>query len=213
MACLFGFIVTFLGSSLLWIAQGTPFLPLQTLWINFTVQVFLAIGLGYGKAREGLMGDAPRPPSTPILSTRLLVWLVIAGITMAVITLGVISWATVQYGDAVARTMGLTAFALTNIWFALETSDEDNSVFSNSILANPTLLKMAGLAIIATVVTSEIGLLNRLIGTVNLSTEQWGISIVASLAIVVLCEIKKLLKIRTTEAAVRVVPEAAPAAA
>jgi P-type Ca2+ transporter type 2C len=213
MACLFGFIVTFLGSSLLWIAQGTPFLPLQTLWINFTVQVFLAIGLGYGKAREGLMGDAPRPPSTPILSTRLLVWLVIAGITMAVITLGVISWATVQYGDAVARTMGLTAFALTNIWFALETSDEDNSVFSNSILANPTLLKMAGLAIIATVVTSEIGLLNRLIGTVNLSTEQWGISIVASLAIVVLCEIKKLLKIRTTEAVVRVVPEAAPAAA
>ena len=213
MACLFGFIVTFLGSSLLWIAQGTPFLPLQTLWINFTVQVFLAIGLGYGKARDGLMGDAPRPPSTPILSTRLLVWLVIAGITMAVITLGVISWATVQYGDAVARTMGLTAFALTNIWFALETSDEDSSMFSPSILANPTLLKMAGLAIIATVVTSEIGLLNRLIGTVNLSTEQWGISIVASLLIVVLCEIKKLLKIRTTEAAVRVVPEVAPVAA
>src|SRR6478609_7306882 len=213
MACLFGFIVTFLGSSLLWIAQGTPFLPLQTLWINFTVQVFLAIGLGYGKARDGLMGDAPRPPSTPILSTRLLVWLVIAGITMAVITLGVISWATTQYGDAVARTMGLTAFALTNIWFALETSDEESSMFSPSILANPTLLKMAGLAIIATIVTSEIGLLNRLIGTVNLSTEQWGISIVASLAIVVLCEIKKLLKIRTTEAAVRVVPEVAPAAA
>ena len=61
MACLFGFIVTFLGSSLLWIAQGTPFLPLQTLYVNFTVQVFLAVGLGYGKPREGLMGDKPYP--------------------------------------------------------------------------------------------------------------------------------------------------------
>jgi Ca2+-transporting ATPase len=214
MAVLFGFIVTFLGSSLLWIAQGTPFLPLQTLWINFTVQVFLAIGLGYGKARDNLMGDAPRPPSTPILSTRLLVWLVIAGVTMAAVTLGVISWGTTQYGDAVARTMGLTTFAITNIWFALETSDEDNSMFSPSILSNPTLLKMAGLAVVATIATSELGLLNRLLGTVNLTTDQWVICVVVSLAVVVLAEAKKLLRIRTTEAAPRVVAEGtAPAAA
>ena len=159
------------------------------------------------------MQDAPRDPRRPILPTKLLVYLVLAGLLMAVCSLGVIAWATPLFGEAAARSMGLVTFSLTNIWFALETSDEDSSMFSPSILANPTLLKMAGLAIIATVVTSEIGLLNRLIGTVNLSTEQWGISIVASLLIVVLCEIKKLLKIRTTEAAVRVVPEAAPAAA
>ena len=86
--------------------------------------------------------DAPRPPSTPILldagcscgwSSRASRW--------PSITLGVISWATAIYGEAVARTMGLTAFSLTNIWFALETSDEDSSLFSPSILANPTLLK------------------------------------------------------------------------
>ena len=65
MAGLFGFIATFLGASLLFIAQGTPFLPLQTLYVNFTVQVFLAVGLGYGKAREGLMGDKPRDPRLP----------------------------------------------------------------------------------------------------------------------------------------------------
>jgi P-type Ca2+ transporter type 2C len=213
MACLFGFIVTFLGSSLLWIASGTPFLPLQTLWINFTVQVFLAIGLGYGKAREGLMGDAPRAPSTPILSTRLLVWLVIAGITMAAVTLGVISWATGQFGDAVGRTMGLTTFAITNIWFALETSDEDRSLFSDSILSNPTLIKMAGLAGVATVATSELGLLNRLLGTVNLSTDQWAVCLVAAFAVVVLAEAKKLFKIRTTDDVVRVNPETAAAPA
>ena len=65
MAGLFGFIGTFLGAAILFIAQGMPFLPLQTLWVNFTVQVFLAIGLGYGKAREGLMKDAPRSPHRP----------------------------------------------------------------------------------------------------------------------------------------------------
>src|SRR5207302_5526631 len=42
MAGLFGFIATFLGASLFFIAQGAPFLPLQTLYINFTVQIALA---------------------------------------------------------------------------------------------------------------------------------------------------------------------------
>ena len=52
MAGLFGYIATFLGSSLLNILGGIPFLPLQTMWLNFTVNVFQAIGLGYGKPRE-----------------------------------------------------------------------------------------------------------------------------------------------------------------
>ena len=46
--CLFGFIVSFLGSSILELLGGVPFLPLQTLWINFTTLLFQAIGLGYG---------------------------------------------------------------------------------------------------------------------------------------------------------------------
>ena len=52
MGCLFGFIVTFLGSSILNILGGVPFLPLQTLWINFTTLLFQAIGLGYGQPSE-----------------------------------------------------------------------------------------------------------------------------------------------------------------
>ena len=39
MAGLFGFIATFLGASIFNILGGIPFLPLQTLWINFTSRV------------------------------------------------------------------------------------------------------------------------------------------------------------------------------
>jgi Ca2+-transporting ATPase len=206
MACLFGFIATFLGSSLLWIAEGTPFLPLQTLFINFTVQVFLAVGLGFGKARDGLMDDAPRSPSVPILSRKLLVWLVVAGVTMAVSTLGIIAWATPIYGEAAARTMGLTAFSLANIWFALETTDERRSMFSAETLRNPTLLKVVGLSVVAIIAMSELRLFNRILDTVNLEAEQWGIAIVVSLLVVVLAEAKKLLRIDTAQEA----PAAAP---
>ncbi|HEY4754065.1 MAG TPA: HAD-IC family P-type ATPase [Candidatus Limnocylindrales bacterium] len=211
MACLFGFIATFLGSSLLWIANGTPFLPLQTLYINFTVQIFLAIGLGYGAAREGLMGEAPRNPERPILSRRLMAWLIVAGLSIAVVTLGVISWATTTYGDAVARTMGVTVFSLANVWFALETSNEDRSLFSSETLTNPTLIKMAGLALVFAVVASELNLTNRVLDTVNLNVDQWLVCLGLSLVVVVVAEVKKLLRIRTTDAPVSVAVE--PAAA
>ena len=87
-------------------------------------------------------------------------------------------------------------------------------MFSPRSSQNPTLLKAAGLAILATIVAVEIGLLNRLLETVNLTVDQWVVCVVVSLvASSCVAEVKKLLKIRTTEAAVRVVPEAAPAAA
>jgi P-type Ca2+ transporter type 2C len=54
MGALAGLIITFLGASIFNVVGGVPFLPLQTLWLNFTTQVFQAIGLGYGKPSEGL---------------------------------------------------------------------------------------------------------------------------------------------------------------
>ena len=183
MGQLFGFIATFLGASLLFIADGIPFLPLQTLWVNFTVTVFLAVGLGYGKARDDLMLDAPRPPNVPILGRRMLIWLVIAGLTMAVVTLGVISWATPVYGEDVARTMGLTVFSLANIWFAFETAHE--KVHRERRDHWPTdPAQDRRLAHRHTPTAALDGrLLNRVLDTVNLSTEQWVICLVLSLAV------------------------------
>src|SRR3954467_5189262 len=47
MGALAGFVITFLGASIFNIVGGVPFLPLQTLWVNFTTQVFQSVGLGY----------------------------------------------------------------------------------------------------------------------------------------------------------------------
>jgi Ca2+-transporting ATPase len=199
MAGLFGFIATFLGASLFFIAGGVPFLPLQTLYVNFTTQVFVAIGLGFGQPRAGVMKDAPRSPTQAILPRRLLAWVIGGGLVMAVATLGVIAWATPLYGEAVARTMGLTVFSLANVWFALETSDEDHSLFGADLRANATLLKASGAAILTTVAATEVGLLHRILGTVSLTVDQWIVCIVVSLSIIVLAEGRKLLGIRTVE--------------
>ena len=96
---------------------------------------------------------------------------------MAVVTLGIISWATPLYGEAVARTMGVVAFSLTNIWFALETADEEKSVFSSETLQNPTLLKAAGIAFLFTILATELKITNTILDTVNLTVQQWMIGI------------------------------------
>ena len=99
MGVLAGLIVTFLGASILNIASGIPFLPLQTLWVNFTTQVFQSIGLGYGEPSEGLMERRPRKPEQPILTRADTRWFVVAGLVMAVATLAVIAGAEDAEGD------------------------------------------------------------------------------------------------------------------
>ena len=79
MAALIGFIALFLGASIFNVASGVPLVPLQTLWVNFTTQLFQAIGLGYGALAPDLMERRPRPVDEPILPRPLLVWLAVLG--------------------------------------------------------------------------------------------------------------------------------------
>ena len=197
MVGLFGFIGTFLGASLLNILGGIPFLPLQTMWLNFTVNVFQAIGLGYGEPREGLMAVPPRPKEQKIMPARLTRWLVFCGLVLTAGTLGVLAWASGAYGDVIARTMGVTTFALFRVFSSLETADVDESVFGGSILGNRPLLIGTAISAVTIILTTELPFLQRLLGTESLSGDQWAVCILVSLSIVVVEEVRKLLKIRT----------------
>ena len=128
MASLFGFIATFLGASIFNILGGVPFLPLQTLWINFTVDVFQAVGLGYGKPRAGLMAEAPRPKDAQILPRPLVP---VAGVHRPRLRRDHArrssSGPTAPSTRSVAHTMGLVTFSLLHVFFSLETADEERT--------------------------------------------------------------------------------------
>ena len=95
---------------------------------------------------------------------RLMSWLVFVGLVMAAGTLGVLAWGSNQYGDVVARTMGMTTFALFRLFSSLETADEDESLFGGSILANRPLLLATGLSVLTIILATEFGFLQRLLG-------------------------------------------------
>ena len=196
MGVLLGFIVTFLGASIFNIAQGVPFLAMQTLWINFTTDLFLAIGLGYGAAAAGLMGRPPRPKDEKVMPQPLLLRLATVGLVMGVATLWVISWATDPHGLAIARTMGFTTFALTHVLFAVSTKDDSRSVFNRDTLADKPLLIAVGASLAMIVLTTTLNPLERLLQTAPLELEQWLVCIGLALAVGVLSEVRKFVQRR-----------------
>ena len=68
MIMLAGFILLFVGAGIFTIANGTPLLPLQILWINFAIDVLLALGLGFDAPTPGLMKRRPRSPDEPVIA-------------------------------------------------------------------------------------------------------------------------------------------------
>jgi Ca2+-transporting ATPase len=202
MASLFGFISTFLGASIFNILGGVPFLPLQTLWINFTVTVFQAVGLGYSKPRAGLMEDAPRPKDAQILPRPLFAWLAFVGLVFAAVTLPLIVWAEGAYDETIAHTMGLVVFSLFHVFFSLETADEERTIFSSQLLENPTLLKASGLSLLTIFLATTFGPLERVLDTTELTVDQWAICIVLALSIIVIAEVRKLFRRRSVGQAV-----------
>jgi Ca2+-transporting ATPase len=193
MGVLVGFIVTFLGASIFNIVGGVPFVPLQTLYVNFTTQVLESIGLGYGRPAEGLMKRRPRASDEQILPRPLLIWVAIAGLVLGGSTLGVIAWAHNHYGSSqVARTMGLTTFALANVVFALCTRDERRSVFSLEVLEDRMFLICTGGSLAAILLGTELGLFHRILHTVHLDLRQWLVCLVVGLAIIPFSEGRRL---------------------
>src|SRR4051812_1544705 len=172
MGALVGFIVMFLGASVFNIVGGVPLLPLQTLWVNFTTQVFQAVGLGYGKAADDLMERKPRPVDEPILPRALLAWLTVAGLVLGGTTLGVIWWAADQHGTAVARTMGMTTFAIANIFFSYCVKDQFKSIFNLDTFADRRLLQATVLSAVAVLVGTELDIFNRILGPVSLTGKE-----------------------------------------
>ena len=55
-----------------------------------------SVGLGYSKPAAGLMERPPLPPAQPILTRALIAWLALAGLLMAIGTLGPEKWVYVK---------------------------------------------------------------------------------------------------------------------
>src|SRR3954470_22611906 len=193
MGALAGMILTFLGASILNVVSGVPFLPLQTLWLNFTTQVFQSVGLGYGEPGGGLMERRPRKPEQPILRRADTRWFVTSGVVMAAAALAVAAGAEHEHGAALARTMALTTFGIANLVFSFTARDELRSVFSLDTFSDRTFVIASLMSVAAIIFATELGFLQRVLDTVELTGTQWLVCIAGGLLVVPVSEVWKLV--------------------
>ena len=187
-----GFILTFVGAGIFDIANGAPLMALQILWVNFAIDLLLAIGLGFDAPAPGLMQRSPRDPNVHIVPLGLGVRVGAASAVMAALALGVVAWAEHHNDLAVATTMGLTTLSLMHVAAALEAREADGTIFTRYTIANGRFVQLMGAALVLTFLVTSLGPLQRIFDTVALSTRQWGICLLTPLAYIAVIELIKL---------------------
>ena len=188
-----GFILTFLGAAIFDVANGAPLTPLQILWVNFAIDLFLAVGLGFDAPIPGLMKRRPRDSAAPIVSRGVAARLAVASLIMAGLAVGVVAWGEARYDLITATTMGLTTLSLMHVAAALEAREPTGTVFARYTIANARFLQMIGAAVVLAFLVTGLSPLQRIFGTVSLTSRQWGICLLGPIALLLLLELGKLV--------------------
>jgi Ca2+-transporting ATPase len=206
-----GFILTFVGAAIFDVAAGAPLTPLQIIWVNFAVDVVLAIGLGFDSPAPGLMQRPPRDASAPVVSRGLAIRLAIMSVIMAGLAIGAVAWGEDRFDLIVATTMGLTTLSLMHIVAAMEARETTGTIFSRYTLANRRFVLLIGVAVAATLLVTELSFLQRIFDTTSLTSSQWGVCLLGPIIYVALVELMKLVDRHTGHR--QPVPAPAPAEA
>jgi Ca2+-transporting ATPase len=201
---LLGFIILFVGTSVLNIMGGQPLTPLQILWVNFAIAVPLAIALGMDVQTPGLMTRPPRPSNEQVLDTRKAIVYTIVGLVMAGVSVLAAEWALggITADNLVpAGTLVLTTFSLANVAAAVATRFDPGTIFSRDMLVGAgKFFKWVLLALALTILVTELGFLQKAFRTESLPLGQWGICAVCALVVLVVIEIIKFFERRSAKA-------------
>jgi Ca2+-transporting ATPase len=92
--------------------------------------------------------------------------------------------------------MGLTTLSLMHVVAALEAREPTGTVFARYTIENRRFLQMIGAAVVLTFLVTALGALQRIFGTVALTSRQWGICLLGPIALLALLELGKLVERR-----------------
>jgi P-type Ca2+ transporter type 2C len=200
MITLGGFILLFLGAGIFDVADGIPLTPLQILWVNFAIDVLLAVGLGFDAAAPGLMRRRPRDANAPVIDRALGLRLGFEALLMAVLALVIVAWGEERYALEVATTMGMTTLGLMHIIAALEAREPTETVFKRYTIENRRFVQLLGAALVLSFLVTTLSPLQRIFDTLALTAVQWGICLLGPIVYLAVTELGKLLERRPGEA-------------
>jgi Ca2+-transporting ATPase len=193
MSTLVAYIAIFIGAGIFGIANGAPLNPLQILWLNMVVDIPLAIALGFDVPARGLMARPPRPVGAPVLSRNNWFRLCAQGAVMTVGSLAAYQIGDHQDGAVIAATMLLTTLSVFHVAGALLCRDQQNTIFDRAAIPGVMQLQRYALSVLAIILITALGFLQRIFDTAGLSFAQWCTCIGIAASLVVVEELIKLV--------------------
>jgi Ca2+-transporting ATPase len=190
MESLVAFIMSYLLAAFFVVLGGTPFTAFVVLWINFLVQIPVALALGFDDPAPDLMAHKPRPLKQPILSSVQWVRIAVIGLLMSIAT--VYLERMYQGTDkATASTMGFVVFSLMVVVLALSARSETASAFNRDIIKNRHQLGLYGLSLLMIILPIKLNFLQKFLGLTEITGNQWLICIGFAVALLLVDEVIK----------------------
>jgi P-type Ca2+ transporter type 2C len=191
---LVAFVLTFLGATILNIAEGQPFSPAQVLYIHFFVSAPFGVALGLDQATAGLMDRRPRPSTESIVNRGVQLTAGLVGLYMAIVMDLLIYFGKQHYhSTAVGSSIGLSAFGLMLIVSAYQCRSVSGSVLASQTFDNAKMNWTAAAELLLAVMITQMDFFNRLLKTTPLTSPQFGLSVASAVLLLVLWEGGKLI--------------------
>jgi Ca2+-transporting ATPase len=171
MESLVAFIISYLLAAFYFVLGGTPFTAFVVLWINFLVQIPVALALGFDDPAQDLMEHKPRPLKQPILTGTQWVRIAFIGLLMSIGTIALERYYE-PTGASIAASMGFVFFSLSVIVLALSARSETESAFNREVLKNRHQLMLYGISVLMVLLPLNLDFLKNFLGLTNLTSNQ-----------------------------------------
>ena len=168
----------------------SPLLAIQLLWINLVTDSLPAIAIGLEPPEKDIMRRKPVNSKKSIFADGLWNKIIIEGIMLGTLTLLAFSIGNKYYDLEVARTMTFISLGLMELVHSFNIKSED-SIFKVGIFENKFLIGSFILGVFVQTIVVFIPALADIFQLVQLTQEQWLITIGISLLPIPLMEIQK----------------------
>jgi Ca2+-transporting ATPase len=198
---LVAFVLTYLGATVLNIANGQPFDPAQVLYIHFFVSAPFGVALGLDRATPGLMSRRPRPSTESIVNQPVMLTSGLVGLYMAIVMDALIQFGDKHYHSTViGASIALSAFGLMLIVAAYESRSVSGTILTAAAFDNAKMNWTAVAELALAVMITQMDLFNRLLKTSPLTGPQFLLAVAAAVLLLALWEIGKLIARRQASA-------------
>jgi Ca2+-transporting ATPase len=179
----------FIGTMLGWIVL----LPIHILWVNLITDTLPALALGVEKAEKDIMKQKPRKAKASFFSDKVGLNIIVQGMFKGLLTLLAFYLGYTLYSEEVAITMTFMTLGLIQLFHSLNVRSNTQSIFKLGLFTNPALIGAILIGGFLQVIVIFVPFLRELFKVEWLNLEQWAIVLAASLAIIPIVEIGKLV--------------------